>query len=58
MEATPAATGGETLIDRVIAASSRNPFLVIILTVFGMAAASMACGIRHWMPFPISVTCR
>ena len=32
----------ETLVERVIGASARNPFLVVILTLFGIAGGILA----------------
>src|SRR6187200_215491 len=42
MEATPPNAARETLIERIIEASARNKFLVIILVVFGIAGGVWA----------------
>src|SRR4030088_765668 len=42
MEANPNSAGKETLIERVIETSARNAFLVIILTLFGIAGGIWA----------------
>ena len=49
----------ETFIERIIEASARNKFLVVIFTIFGDRGRHLgAARRRRWMPFPTSATCR
>jgi hypothetical protein len=40
----------DTLVERVIAASARNKFLIVIFTVFAVPPEFMGCCTPHWMP--------